>query len=130
MKLTQVKEACLYVQDLDRTLDFYHHKLGLPVISMVKGRHVFFRVGTQIFLCFNPDVTRHDTQMPPHFGTGQLHLAFEAEEGTYETWKEKLIAQGIPVEQEQTWREGRKSFYFRDPDQHCIEIVEPGIWGF
>jgi len=47
----------------------------------------------------------------------------------YEQWKQHLIAQNITIEKEVTWKEGLKSFYFRDPDQHCVEIVMVGIWG-
>ena len=129
MQFTQVKETCLYVQDLEKTKDFYHGKLGLPVISLIEGRHVFFRAGSSVLLCFKPETTRQETRLPPHFGQGQLHMAFEAREGDYEHWKEKLRTEGIAIEHEQDWGNGRFSCYFRDPDQHCIEIVEPCTWG-
>ncbi|WP_210487425.1 VOC family protein [Rufibacter aurantiacus] len=128
MKFTQIKETCLYVQDLDRTTAFYTEVLDLPVIGQVPGRHVFFRVGSSVLLCFNAQKTRGSKDLPPHFGEGQLHLAFECEAAEYVAWKEKLQGANITIEHEQTWPHDRKSCYFRDPDQHLLEIVVPGIW--
>jgi catechol 2,3-dioxygenase-like lactoylglutathione lyase family enzyme len=128
MEFTKIKETCLYVQDLTRTTAFYAEVLGLPVIGQVPGRHVFFRVGESVLLCFNAQKTRESKDLPPHFGEGHLHLAFECEAAQYEGWKEKLRQANIPIEHEQTWPHARKSCYFRDPDQHLLEIVMPGIW--
>ncbi|MGE5521138.1 MAG: VOC family protein, partial [Candidatus Dadabacteria bacterium] len=40
MKISRIKETCIYVSDLQRTKEFYHHKLGLPVISVLENRHI------------------------------------------------------------------------------------------
>ena len=129
MNIVKIKETCLYVQDLDRTEAFYHQKLGFPVIGKVAGRHVFFRAGTSVLLCFIAEVTREDTKLPPHFGTGNLHLAFEVKEEEYQEWKRKITEAGISILHEQMWKRGRHSFYFRDPDGHLLEILpENGIW--
>ena len=79
-------------------------------------------------LCFNAETTKAEKTLPRHFGDGELHMAFESREGEYQEWKNLLESEGIAIEHEQAWGEGRKSLYFRDPDNHCIEIVEPGIW--
>jgi catechol 2,3-dioxygenase-like lactoylglutathione lyase family enzyme len=128
MEFKQIKETCLYVQDLALTKKFYAEVLGLPIIGEVANRHVFFRAGSSVLLCFNATITRNITNLPPHYGEGHLHLAFECETADYDAWKEKLRQAQIPVEHEQTWPHGRQSFYFRDPDQHLLEIVVPGIW--
>lgn len=129
MKFRQIKETCLYVTDLAQTRAFYEDRLGLPLIGLVEGRHVFFQAGTSVLLCFLPEITRNDDKLPPHFGFGQIHLAFECEKPDYEAWKSKIAAAGIPIIQEAEWRNCLKSFYFRDPDNHLLEIVEIGIWG-
>jgi len=123
-----VKETCLYVSDLQRTKAFYHGKLGLPVISFVDGRHVFFKAGNSVLLCFIAEATKNDTLLPPHFGYGQNHFAFETAIDLYESWKQKIINEGIEIIQEVQWPKGGKSFYFHDPDTHLAEIVEQGIW--
>jgi catechol 2,3-dioxygenase-like lactoylglutathione lyase family enzyme len=96
MSIRQIKETCLYVTDLDRTTQFYHEGLGLPVIGRVEGRHVFFRAGTSVLLCFIADKTKEDQDLPPHYGSGHLHMAFEVTPADYETWKEKVRQAGIP----------------------------------
>lgn len=129
MKFRQIKETCLYVKDLGRTTHFYTTILELPVIGEVEGRHIFFRAGNSVLLCFNAEATKESKDLPPHFGQGQLHLAFECEANEYVRWKERLEQAGIIIEHEQNWPNARKSCYFRDPDQHLLEIVMPGMWG-
>ena len=128
MKLLRIKETCLYVSDLEATRSFYEDKLGLPLISLVPGRHVFFRAGESVLLCFDPEVTRHDKKLPPHWGQGNLHLAFECDPDAYAAWKKKVKQAGIPILQEAEWTRGLRSFYFSDPDGHLLEIVQQGIW--
>ncbi|MGB1241640.1 MAG: VOC family protein [Chitinophagales bacterium] len=128
LTISSIKETCLYVTDLERTKAFYHKKLGLPVIGFAEGRHVFFRAGTSVLLCFNPDDARQKTHLPPHYGSGNLHFAFEVSAEQYEAWKLKIEGLEIEIEQEVVWREEIKSFYFRDPDNHAVEIAMPGIW--
>lgn len=127
-KITKIKETCLYVQDTIRSKEFYHSILGLPVISDAPDRHVFFRAGEDVLLCFNPQDSKRKTSIPPHFGAGELHFAFECSQEDYSLWKEKLCKAGVEIEDEIDWGNGRLSFYFRDPDNHCVEIVMPGIW--
>lgn len=124
----QIKETCLYVSDLDKTADFYHHKLGMPVISKVDHRHIFFRAGTSVLLCFLPEVTREEQNLPPHFAYGRQHIAFEADTDVYTQWKETVKEMGITITHEQNWKDGLESFYFEDPDGHVLEIVPTGIW--
>lgn len=128
MQLNKIKETCLYVSDLEATKAFYHNILGLPLISLKAGRHVFFRVGEDVLLCFLPEVTMAEEDLPHHFGFGQQHFAFECEEKDYDAWKLHLEQHNISIEHEATWRNGLQSIYFRDPDFHSVEIVMPGIW--
>jgi catechol 2,3-dioxygenase-like lactoylglutathione lyase family enzyme len=128
MEIKQVKETCLYVQDLERSKYFYHHILGLPIYSMVENRHVFFKVGPSMLLCFLPEVTRAEQKLPPHYAYGKQHIALEVKPEMYERWRNELLQQGIDIIHEQQWKEGLHSFYFEDPDGHLIEIVPEGIW--
>ncbi|MBX9852938.1 MAG: VOC family protein [Cytophagaceae bacterium] len=126
--IRQIKETCLYVQDLERTKDFYHGKLGFDIIGHVKNRHIFFRAGTSVLLCFIPEATKAESSLPSHYATGHIHLAFEVNAGDYAGWKEKISKWNIEIIQEQAWQKGLHSFYFRDPDGHLLEIVPVGIW--
>lgn len=81
-----------------------------------------------MLLCFLPEVTKNDTSLPPHFAYGKQHLAFEVDPADYNTWKQKITAQEIPILHEQPWKNQLHSFYFPDPDGHVLEIVPVGIW--
>lgn len=130
MEFKQIKETVLYVEDLERSKDFYHDRLGLPQVSFIEGSHVFFRAGSSMLLCFLPEKTRVKKDPPPHYAYGDIHLAFEADPKDYRAWKEKIRGLGIPIEQVHHWQNGTKeSFYFRDPDGHLLEVLEGDIWG-
>lgn len=124
----QIKETCIYSHDLDRAEKYYEQVLGLPKIGKVEGRHVFFRAGGSVLLIFNPEATAVDPKLPAHNGEGRIHLAFEVTGDQYELTKAQLIQRGVKIIREETWHAGFKSFYFRDPDGHLLEVVEAGMW--
>lgn len=128
MNFTQIKETCLYVDDLDKAQEFYQGKLGMPSISKVNGRHIFFRCGTSVLLCFNPEATREEKNLPPHFAKGKQHLAFEVSKADYEKTLNKVKEEGIWITHFQKWKGDLESFYFEDPFGHVLEIVPQGIW--
>lgn len=128
MQINQVKETCLYVQNLDRTQNFYQEIIGLECIGRVDGRHIFFRAGTSVLLCFIAEETLKGEKLPAHGGEGKLHIALEIASGAYQQCLQEIRLAGISVEHEQVWGNGRRSFYFRDPDDHLIELIEPGAW--
>jgi catechol 2,3-dioxygenase-like lactoylglutathione lyase family enzyme len=128
MNILQIKENCLYVGDLEETAAFYAGKLGLRIIAKAEGRHIFFRAGSSVLLCFIGKATAQDTTLPPHGAWGSQHLAFEVSREAYPEWKQRIQAAGIRIIQEADWPGGFKSFYIHDPDGHLIEIIEEGMW--
>ena len=128
MEITQIKETCLYVQDLEVSYRFYNGVMNFPMISREEGRHIFFRAGRSVLLCFIAEATAKDQNLPPHYGNGTLHLAFEVQIENYDTTKAIIESSGVEIIHEQTWKEGIKSFYFHDPDGHVLEIVPTGMW--
>jgi catechol 2,3-dioxygenase-like lactoylglutathione lyase family enzyme len=128
MNITQIKETCIYCRDLERASAFYNGLLGLPVISYVKEKHIFFRAGSSVLLCFNPDDSRRKKSPPAHFGEGKMHFAFEVLSEDFGKTKSGLVAKGIVITDTIVWETGRESFYFEDPFGHVLEIVPTGIW--
>lgn len=128
MEIQKIKETCLYVKDLARTENFYAQVLNFKIIGRAENRHVFFRAGTTVLLCFNPEETKKEKDLPPHFAYGNIHLAFEVKKEDYETWRQTLLAKGIQIIYEKIWGKDYKSFYFKDPDGHLLEIVPEGMW--
>jgi len=127
MKLNFIKETCLYISDIERSRIFYHDHLGLDIISIAKKRHIFFRVGPNILLCFIAEATKNENTLPPHYATGRQHIAFEVDFEDYVEWKVKLTHAKIEIIHEHEWSSSR-SIYFHDPDKNVLEIVTPGLW--
>ena len=129
MQITGIKETILYVHDLAQARAFYTETLGLTEHTYVPDKLLFYAVGDDMLLMFNPEASQRGRSVPRHYGGGEQHFCFECPLEAYADWKHKLVDQGIAIEHEQEWGTGRKSFYFRDPEDNSLEIAEPGIWG-
>lgn len=128
MNIRRIKETCIYVSDLEQTKAFYEGRLGLPLLALVKDRHVFFRAGESVLLCFVAEQTLHEAVLPPHGATGSVHFAFEVSKGDYLLTLQQVKAAGITILHEQEWKNGCRSFYFHDPDKNLVEVLEEGLW--
>lgn len=129
MNFLKIKETCLYVTDLQGARKFYEGKLGLEVISYLPGKHIFFKAGSSVLLCFNPEDSKTKVSPPAHFGGGKQHFAFEVLQKDYDSARDELISRGIRITDEVTWKSGVKSIYFEDPEGNVLEIVpHRGIW--
>ena len=128
MTFTQIKETCVYTADLESARQFYNGVLELPVQGYVPGKHVFFRVGSSMLLCFNPGDSRGKTHPPAHHAAGKYHFALEVKPGDYESCKKRLLERGIRITDSMVWDSGQESFYFEDPFGNVLEVVPAGIW--
>ncbi len=128
MECTQIKETCLYFSDLEMAREFYHIRLGLPVIDYAPGKHIFFRAGSSVLLCFNPQDSRNKKSPPAHYASGKYHFAFEVEKDKYQHTKEEIVRKGITLIDTLVWKSGQESFYFEDPAGNVVEVVPEGIW--
>jgi catechol 2,3-dioxygenase-like lactoylglutathione lyase family enzyme len=89
--------------------------------------------GGQVLLLFAKGSTTNTAVLPggtipPHDGSGRLHLAFAISAAELDAWRERLRSQRVPIEGEMTWPRGGTSLYFRDPDDHLVELATPGLW--
>jgi len=128
MEIKAIKETCLYIEDVLMALSFYGKILEFPVISHVENKHVFFRVGNSVLLCFNPNDSKNKRHPPPHYAKGRQHIAFEVEPLRYLEIKALLQEKGVTIIDELIWGSGQESFYFEDPAGNLLEIVPAGIW--
>lgn len=126
--ISKIKETCIYVKDLEQTKAFYGDKLGLPVISIVLERHIFFRAGASVLLCFIAAQTEKEAVLPPHGASGCIHFAFEVSKADYTATLEIIKQHQITISHEHTWKGELRSFYFSDPDGNLVEIIEEGVW--
>ncbi len=135
MQPSGVLETVMYAADLDAAEQFYRDVLGLDPFSKQPGRQLFYRVGDQVLLTFNPDATEKPPPpaalpVPPHGARGPGHICFKATAREINQWRERLEAKGITIEADFVWpASGGRSIYFRDPAGNCLEFAEPKIWG-
>ncbi len=129
-----IVETVLYVEDLPRAIAFYRDELGLAPLTGEPGRLQCFQAGLrQVLLLFQRGATLEPATLPggvipAHDGNGPQHLGFAVSAASYEAWRDWLQSRGIGIESEVSWPRGGRSLYFRDPDQHALELVTPGIW--
>jgi len=128
-EIIKIKESCLYIHDLEAAKAFYHKKLGLEIIHYQPQKHIFFRAGASVLLCFNPEDSKMKLSPPAHFAEGNQHFAFEVDKADYEHCKSKIESLNIPITDKLIWKSGQESFYFNDPEGNVLEIVPVGVWG-
>ncbi len=136
MQPSGVLETVIYAADLDAAENFYRDVLDMEPFSKQAGRQLFYRVGEQVLLLFNPEATEKPPApaalpVPPHGARGAGHVCFRSSQREIGQWRERLEAKGIAIEADFVWpASGGRSIYFRDPAGNCLEFAEPKIWGF
>jgi catechol 2,3-dioxygenase-like lactoylglutathione lyase family enzyme len=55
-------------------------------------------------------------------------VCFGIQKHELEAWAAHLEANHIAIESRVTWPSGSVSVYFRDPENHAVELATPGIW--
>ena len=125
-ELTGILESSLYVDDLSRSAAFYRALFGFETLVSEDRLCALAVAGRQALLLFKKGGSLD--HVPPHGGTGQLHLAFSVPEADLPAWELRLAAAGVPIETRTHWERGGQSLFFRDPDGHLIELVTPGCW--
>ena len=115
-----------YLKILIKCFSVYHSgsQIGPPTRCYFKNAVV----RTPDVLSIDPVATKKKKALHPHFASGNQHLAFEVAPEKYQSWKDQIEDAGIPITHEQTWKRGQKSFYFNDPEQNVLEIVQTGMW--
>ncbi len=126
-------EFGLYVKDVSRAADFYHHLFGFPVLLSKERIAALDVEGKQILLLFKHGASREPVNMPGgllpgHDGEGTTHFAFAIKDNDIEPWERWLEEQAVEIESKVQWEEGGRSLYFRDLDGHLLELASPGVW--
>lgn len=133
LRPTRIAETVLYVDELDRAVDFYTRLFGAPVLRRDEHFCALGIVDEQVLLLFVRGSSLRSSHVeggliPAHDGSGPLHVAFGMGKDEPGLWESRLEEQGIPLESRVDWPGGSVSLYFRDPDGHAVELVTPGLW--
>ncbi|HVZ06951.1 VOC family protein [Rhodopila sp.] len=131
--VSRILETCLYVADLDRAIAFYRRVFGFNVMSHDDRMCALAVPNREALLLFRRGASEDPSEtpfgvIPGHGGQGVQHLCFAIPRDTLGAWRAHLLAQAVPVESELTWPYGSISLYFRDPDDHSLEVATPGLW--
>ena len=132
-RITGVLETCLYVDDLARAAQFYGRLFGFRRLQSDERLCAFDVGGRDVLILFLRGATREPVRLsggliPPHDGSGHLHFAFAIPSGELPAWEQRLGHAGVAVEGRVKWPLGGESIYFRDLDDHLVELATPGIW--
>lgn len=132
-KLAGVIETALYAEDLGTTHTFYRDVLGLTALTSDSRFSAFDVGGRSVLLLFKHGETLETVHLPggtipPHDGSGPVHVAFSITADDLPIWEKRLGEHGVAIEGRTTWPRGGHSIYFRDPDNHLLELVTPGVW--
>jgi catechol 2,3-dioxygenase-like lactoylglutathione lyase family enzyme len=131
--INAIVETCIHSSNLPRSVRFYQDQLGLRLIESGERLCVFSVADKQVLLIFRSGGTLEPVPtpgglIPPHNAAGQLHFAFAISNENFSAWENHLIASGIAIESTVNWPTGGRSIYFRDADNHLVELATPGIW--
>jgi len=132
-RLTGVLETSLYVDDPERSKQFYQRVFDF---QPMEGDHRLWAMsveGKAVLLLIRKggDAQPHHSSgglIPGTDGQGTLHLTFSIPAAELDAWEKWLAAQGVAIESKVRWERGGQSLYFRDPDSHLLEVATPGLW--
>lgn len=133
MKINGIVETALYVNDPAQSAAFYQRLFGLHSLIADHDLCALAVPGNAVLLLFRKDtrIEPLDTPggvIPTHGGSGRLHVSFKISAESLEACRRELLDQGIAIESRVDWPRGGTSLYFRDPDDHLIELITPGVW--
>ena len=129
----RVLETALYVQDLDASEKFYRDLFGCQTLLSDERMRALNIGDTNVLLLFKRGGTSEGEQVeggfiPPHDASGQIHLCFAIERDELDNWHRVLDSRNIEIISTVFPPRGGTSLYFRDLDNHLIELATPGIW--
>lgn len=136
-----VVESVLYVEDLPHSVKFYEDLFGFEKEIIDEMICVLRVPNRQALILFPKSIAQEPGRtsspagtvegvIPPHGGSGRLHVAFSIAASELEFWEQRLTSRNIPIDSKVHWQRGGYSLYFRDPDEHLLELITPGLWSF
>ncbi|MBW4569406.1 MAG: VOC family protein [Tolypothrix carrinoi HA7290-LM1] len=136
-----IVESVLYVQNLAHSVEFYEDLFGFEKEIADEMICVLRVPNRQALILFPKSIAQEPGRatspvgtvegvIPPHGGSGRLHVAFSIAASDLEFWEQRLASRGIAINSKVHWERGGWSLYFRDPDEHLLELITPGLWTF
>jgi catechol 2,3-dioxygenase-like lactoylglutathione lyase family enzyme len=132
-KINGILETALYVRDPERSADFYRRLFNFATLLESERLIALDVEGRNVLLLFKAGATKEPFEtpggvIPGHSGSGPTHLAFSIAADEFAHWQQRLELKGIAIESVVNWPGGAQSLYFRDLDEHLVELITPGFW--
>jgi catechol 2,3-dioxygenase-like lactoylglutathione lyase family enzyme len=126
-------ESSLYVENVAVASLFNEQVFGFRKLHSDDRFCALSVSDQQVLLLFRKGGTTAPLQIPggmipPHDGSGEMHLAFTIRAEDEQRWRDHLLENEIAIESRVEWPRGGSSMYFRDPDRHLLELITPGCW--
>ena len=126
LQLKGLDHFALNVKNMKRAEEFYTNILGFTVIHRTKTQsglnHIEIDAGNVIIALFeSPDLDlerAHETMTEE----GYLHFAFGASYDQFDSTIQSLKQKGVIMDGEPRYWGQSVSVYFRDPDDHQLEL--------
>ena len=122
MKVDSIDHIVLTVKDIEKACHFYSKYLGMEVKNF-KGNRKALHFGDQKINLHEKGSEFEPKAFLPTPGSADLCFVTSV---PIETFKKKLLENGIEIEQGPVERTGAvgaiESIYFRDPDRNLIEV--------
>jgi catechol 2,3-dioxygenase-like lactoylglutathione lyase family enzyme len=137
--VTGIVEAALHVAEVARSMRFYQDLFGFEGELNSEAIGVLRVPGRQALIFFPRSIVQQpiitpanavEGTIPPHGASGRMHVAFSIRTDELEPWRARLSERGVKIESTVRWKRGGTSLFFRDPDEHLIELITPGLWSF
>ena len=137
--VTGIVEAALHVEEVARSMRFYQDLFGFEAELNTEAIGVLRVPGRQALIFFPRSIVQQpvirpanaiEGTIPPHGASGRMHVAFSIPAAELDAWRDRLTERGINIEGTVRWKRGGTSLFFRDPDEHLIELITPGLWSF
>ena len=132
-KINGILETALYVNNIKGSIKFYESIFNFELMG-ADARIASMKVKEgQVLLIFKKGASLKAQLIPggvipPTDGKGELHLTFSIAKSELNIWEKWLIENDVPIESKVRWDRGGESLYFRDPDNHLLELASPGVW--
>ena len=126
LKLTGLDHFALNVKDMKQAEEFYTETLGFKVIHRTKTKsglkHIEIDAGNVAIALFESPGLNLEKAHKTMTEEGYLHFAFGAPYDQFDATLQNLIQKGVIMDGEPRDWGTSISVYFRDPDDHQLEI--------
>jgi catechol-2,3-dioxygenase len=122
MGIIGIEEIFLDVKDLDKAIEFYHDKLGLPIARRDEQRAYLQCEQSHVVL----QVRNHTGR---HRGGGPMHFAFTVTEDTFDEIVSNVVGGAIFIRGPMGERGQGRALFIIDPDGNETEVNTRYLYG-